>query len=160
MSDKVPITAEGAERLRAELKKLKNEDRPRITKAIAEAREHGDLKENAEYHAAREEQGLSEARIRDIEAKLSNAQIIDIKEMPFSDKVIFGATVVLYDVDTEDEVRYHIVGDDEADISAGKISYSAPLARAIIGKREGDEVEVKTPSGQKTYEISEVLYGC
>ena len=160
MSDKVPITAEGAEKLRVELKKLKNEDRPRITKAIAEAREHGDLKENAEYHAAREEQGLSEARIRDIEAKLSNAQVIDIKEMPFSDKVIFGATVVLYDVDNEDEVRYHIVGDDEADISAGKISYSAPLARAIIGKREGDEVDVKTPGGQKTYEISEVLYGC
>lgn len=158
MSGKVPITAEGAQKLRAELKKLKNEDRPRITKAIAEAREHGDLKENAEYHAAREEQGLSEARIRDIEAKLSNAQIIDIKSMPASDKVIFGTTVVLYDVETEEEVRYHIVGDDEADISNGKLSYSAPIARGIIGKREGDEIEVATPGGKKNYEIVEVLY--
>jgi transcription elongation factor GreA len=158
VTGKVPITAEGEATLRAELKKLKNEDRPRIVKAIAEAREHGDLKENAEYHAAREEQGLSEARVRDIEAKLSNAQIIDIKSMTPSDKVIFGVTVVLYDVDTEEEVRYHIVGDDEADISIGKLSYSAPLARGIIGKREGDEIEVKTPGGQKSYEIVEVLY--
>ena len=158
MTGKVPITAEGEETLRAELKKLKHEDRPRIIKAIAEAREHGDLKENAEYHAAREEQGLSEARVRDIEAKLSNAQIIDIKSMPPSDKVIFGVTVVLLDADTEEEVRYHIVGDDEADISIGKLSYSAPLARGIIGKREGDEIEVKTPGGQKSYEIVEVLY--
>ena len=155
---KVPITVEGAEKLREELKKLKNEDRPRITKAIAEAREHGDLKENAEYHAAREEQGLAEARVRDIEAQLSNAQIIDIKSMPKSDKVIFGVTVVLYDTDSEDEVRYKIVGDDEADIAAGMLSVSAPIARGIIGKREGDEVEVATPGGQKCYEILEVLY--
>ena len=156
--NKVPITVEGADKLREELKQLKNVDRPRISQAIAEARAHGDLKENAEYHAAKEEQGLSEARIRDIEAKLSNAQIIDIKSLPPSDKVIFGTTVVLYDVDTEEELRYRIVGDDEADISAGMLSVSAPIARAIIGKREGDEVDVQTPGGQKTYEISEVLY--
>ena len=156
--NKVPITVEGAEKLREELKKLKNEDRPRIIKAIAEAREHGDLKENAEYHAAREEQGLAEARVRDIEAQLSNAQIIDIKSVTPSDKVIFGVTVVLYDVDTEQEVKYKIVGDDEADISAGMLSVSAPIARAIIGKRQGDEVDIKTPGGAKSYEIVEVLY--
>jgi transcription elongation factor GreA len=156
--NKVPITVVGAEKLRAELKKLKNEDRPRITKAIAEARAHGDLKENAEYHAAKDEQGLSEARVRDIEAKLSNAQIIDISTMPKSDKVVFGVTVVLYDSDTEKEVRYKIVGDDESDIAAGMLSVSAPIARAIIGKREGDEVEVQTPGGRKDYEILEVLY--
>ena len=155
---KVPITVEGAEKLQTELRKLKNEDRPRITKAIAEAREHGDLKENAEYHAAREQQGLAEARVRDIEAQLSNAQIIDIHSMPKSDKVIFGVTVVLYDTDTEEEVRYKIVGDDEADISAGMLSISAPIARGLIGKREGDEIDVQTPGGQKSYEIVEVLY--
>jgi len=155
---KVPFTVEGAETLRAELKELKNVVRPRITASIAEARAHGDLKENAEYHAAKEEQGLSEARVRDIEAKLSNAQIIDISTMPKSDKVIFGVTVVLYDTDTEEDVRYKIVGDDEADIASGKLSVSAPIARAIIGKREGDEVEIATPGGQKCYEISEVLY--
>ena len=157
--NKVPITVAGAEKLRDELKQLKNVDRPRITKAIAEARAHGDLKENAEYHAAKEEQGLSEARIRDIEAKLANAQIIDISTMTPSDKVIFGVTVVLYDVNSEEELRYRIVGDDEADIAAGMLSVSAPLARAVIGKREGDEVDVNTPGGQKTYEISEVIYG-
>mgnify|MGYP001823619294 CR=1 FL=1 len=156
--NKVPITVEGAEKLREELRKLKNEDRPRITKAIAEARAHGDLKENAEYHAAKEEQGLSEARVRDIEAKLSNAQVIDVTSMPASDKVIFGVTVVLCDLDADAEVRYKIVGDDESDISAGMLSISAPIARAIIGKREGDEVDVMTPGGQKTYEIVEVLY--
>ncbi len=156
--NKVPITVEGADRLRDELKQLKNVDRPRITKAIAEARAHGDLKENAEYHAAKEEQGLSEARIRDIEAKLGNAQIIDVKTMSASDKVIFGTTVVLYDVETEAEVRYRIVGDDEADIAAGMLSVSSPMARAVIGKREGDEVDVATPGGRKAYEILEVLY--
>jgi transcription elongation factor GreA len=156
--NKVPITVEGAGKLRDELKKLKTEDRPRITNAIAEARAHGDLKENAEYHAAKDEQGLSEARVRDIEAALSNAQIIDIKAMPASDKVIFGVTVVLCNVDEDTEVRYKIVGDDEADISAGMLSISAPIARALIGKREGDEVDVTTPGGQKCYEIVEVLY--
>jgi len=155
---KVPITVEGAEKLREELKRLKNLDRPRISKAIAEARAHGDLKENAEYHAAKEEQGLSEARIRDIEAKLSNAQIIDIRSMPPSDKVIFGATVVLFDVGAGSEVRYRIVGDDEADIASGLLSISAPIARALIGKRAGDEVEVKTPGGTKVYEIASVDY--
>ena len=155
---KVPITEAGAELLRKELKQLKNVDRSRITKAIAEARAHGDLKENAEYHAAKDEQGLSEARIRDIESKLSNAQIIDIKSMTPSDKVIFGVTVVLCNIDTEEELRYRIVGDDEADIAAGLLSISAPLARAVIGKREGDEVEVLTPGGKKSYEINEVLY--
>jgi len=155
---KVPITIEGAEKLREELKRLKNVDRPRITKAIAEARAHGDLKENAEYHAAKEEQGLSEARIRDIEAKLSNAQIIDIRAMPPSDKVIFGTTVVLVDLAAGNEVRYRIVGDDEANVAAGLLSISAPIARAIIGKREGDEVEVQTPGGTKVYEIGAVEY--
>jgi transcription elongation factor GreA len=144
--------------LREELKKLKNEDRPRISLAIAEARAHGDLKENAEYHAAKEEQGLSEARVRDIEAKLSNAQIIDIKAIPASDKVIFGVTVVLYDTATEAEVRYRIVGDDQSNISEGLLSVSAPIARALIGKREGDEVDITTPGGQKSYEILEVMY--
>ena len=156
--NKVPITVEGADALRDELKHLKNTERPRITKAIAEARAHGDLKENAEYHAAKEEQGLSEARIRDIEAKLSNAQIIDVTEMPASDKVIFGATVVLYDVDTEEETRYRIVGEDEADITKGMLSVASPIARAVIGKRESDEVEVQTPGGRKEFEILEVLY--
>jgi transcription elongation factor GreA len=156
--NKVPITVDGADQLQDELRHLKNVDRPRITKSIAEARAHGDLKENAEYHAAKEEQGLSEARVRDIEGKLSNAQIIDIKTIPASDKVIFGATVVLYDVNTEAEIRYRIVGDDESDISAGLLSISAPIARAIIGKREGDEVDIQTPGGQKCYEINEVQY--
>jgi len=155
---KVPITIEGAEKLREELKRLKNVDRPRITKAIAEARAHGDLKENAEYHAAKEEQGLSEARIRDIEAKLSNAQIIDIRSMSPSDKVIFGTTVFLVDLAAGNEVRYRIVGDDEANVAEGLLSISAPIARAIIGKREGDEVEVQTPGGTKVYEIGAVEY--
>jgi len=155
---KVPITVEGADALRDELKHLKNVERPRITKAIAEARAHGDLKENAEYHAAKEEQGFSEARVRDIEGKLSNAQIIDIKSMPPSDKVIFGATVVLYDTETEDKVRYRIVGEDEADITKGMISVASPVARAIIGKHESDEVEVQAPGGRKEIEILEVLY--
>ena len=142
---KVPITVEGADALRDELKHLKNVERPRITKAIAEARAHGDLKENAEYHAAKEEQGFSEARVRDIEGKLSNAQVIDIKSMPPSDKVIFGATVVLYDAETEAKVRYRIVGEDEADITKGLISVASPMARAIIGKHESDEAEVQAP---------------
>ncbi len=155
---KVPITVEGADALRDELKHLKNVERPRITKAIAEARAHGDLKENAEYHAAKEEQGMSEARVRDIEGKLSNAQIIDVKSLPASDKVIFGTTVVLHDIDSEQEVRYRIVGEDEANITKGMLSVGSPMARAIIGKREGDEVEVKAPGGSKEFEIIQVLY--
>jgi len=155
---KVPITVEGADALRDELKHLKYVARPRITKAIAEARAHGDIKENAEYHAAKEEQGMSEARVRDIEGKLSNAQIIDVKSMAASDKVIFGATVLLYDTAAEKEFRYRIVGDDEADITKGMLSYSSPIARAIIGKHESDEVEVQTPGGVKEFEIMEVQY--
>lgn len=155
---KVPITVEGAEQLREELRRLKNEDRPRITRAISEARAHGDLKENAEYHAAKEEQGLVEARIRDIEGSLSNAQVIDVRSLTPSDKVIFGVTVVLLEVEAEIEVRYRIVGDDEADVAAGKLSISSPMARAVIGKREGDEVSVMTPGGSRDYEIVEVLY--
>ena len=155
---KFPMTLAGETALRTELEQLKKVDRPRIVQAIAEAREHGDLKENAEYHAAREQQSFAEGRIMEIEGKLGNAQVIDISTMTPSDKVVFGVTVVLYDVDTEAELRYRIVGDDESDISAGLLSVSAPIARAIIGKREGDEIDVVTPGGQKSYAISEVLY--
>jgi transcription elongation factor GreA len=152
------MTAAGAERLRQELDQLKRVERPRIVNAIAEARAHGDLKENAEYHAAREQQSFAEGRIRDIEAKLSNAQVIDVSAMPSDDKVIFGATVTLVNLDTEESRVYQIVGDDEADVKSGKISYQSPIARALIGKREGDEVRVNTPSGEVDYEIEAVTY--
>lgn len=152
------MTAAGAERLRQELDQLKRVERPRIVNAIAEARAHGDLKENAEYHAAREQQSFAEGRIRDIEAKLSNAQVIDVSAMPRDDKVIFGATVTLVNLDTEESRVYQIVGDDEADVKSGKISYQSPIARALIGKREGDEVRVNTPSGEVDYEIEAVAY--
>jgi len=155
---KVPLTAKGAEQLREELKRLKNEARPRVIQAIAEAREHGDLKENAEYHAAREEQGFIEGRIKDIEGKLSNAHIIDVTKMPNTGKVVFGATVVLTDQDTDEEVTYQIVGDDEADIKKGLISVSSPIARALVGKMEGDEAVVNAPGGQRVFEIIEVRY--
>ena len=155
---RVPVTARGAEKLRVELKRLKNDDRPRVVKAIAEAREHGDLKENAEYHAAREEQGFIEARIKDIEAKLSNAQIIDIRELPWTGRVVFGATVELAAEDEEAKVRYQIVGEDEANISEGLISFSSPIARALIGHEEGDDVEVNAPGGTRTYQIISVEY--
>ncbi len=155
---KVPLTARGAERLRDELKRLKSEERPRIVNAIAEAREHGDLKENAEYHAAKEQQGLVEARIRDIEAKLSNAQVIDVTQIPASGRVVFGATVQLVDVDSGDETRYQIVGEDESDIKEGLLSISSPIARALIGKEEGDTVDVTTPGGSRSYEIAAVEY--
>ena len=155
---KVPMTVVGAERLRVELTELKTERRPRIIQAIAEAREHGDLKENAEYHAAREQQGFCEGRIQDIEAKLSNAQIIDISKQPNNGKVIFGCTVTILNLDSEEEVTYRIVGDDEADIKAGKISISSPIARAIIGKEEGDVVGVRVPDGIVEYEIDEVFH--
>lgn len=154
---KVPITTRGAEQLRAELQKLKSQ-RPRISQAIAAAREHGDLKENAEYHAAREQQGMSEARIRDIEFKLSNAEIIDVTALNAEGRVVFGATVDLIDEETGDEVTYRIVGEDEADIKAGMVSISSPIARALIGKQAGDVAIVQAPGGDREYEIGEVRY--
>jgi len=156
--NKFPMTVEGAAKLEEELKQLKGEDRPRVIQAIAEAREHGDLKENAEYHAAREEQGFIEGRIKEIEAKLSNAQVIDITKMPQTGKVIFGTTVDLLDEDTEEEFTYKIVGDDEADIKNGRISVNSPIARALIGKEEGEVVEFEAPGGTRVYEILEVHY--
>ncbi|MEO9275149.1 transcription elongation factor GreA [Marinomonas sp. 5E14-1] len=155
---KVPMTVEGEARLRDELNHLKTVVRPRVIADIATAREHGDLKENAEYHAAREEQGFAEGRIKEIEGKLADSQVIDVASMPVSNKVIFGTTVTLYNVDTEDTVTYKIVGDDEADVKEKKISYASPIAKAIIGKEEGDEVAVKIPSGEATYEIEKVEY--
>lgn len=156
--NKYPMTIQGARALEEELKHLKTELRPQITQAIAEARELGDLKENAEYHAAREQQGMVEARIRDIEGRLSNAQVIDITTIPRSGKVIFGTTVEIINVDTDESVTYQIVGDDEADIKSGKISVSSPIARALIGKQEGDAVIVKTPGGDVEYEVIEVRH--
>ncbi len=156
--NKVPMTVQGAKSLQDELKKLKTEDRPRIVQAIAVAREHGDLKENAEYHAAREQQSFCEGRIKDIEGKLSNATIIDVTSMNNTGKVIFGATIDLADEESGDEIRYQIVGEDEADIKANKISVSSPIARALIGKEEGDVAEVNTPGGVRMLEIVEVHY--
>ncbi|MEM7764704.1 MAG: transcription elongation factor GreA [Pseudomonadota bacterium] len=156
--NKVPLTARGAEQLKDELKQLKTVDRPRIIQAIAEAREHGDLKENAEYHAAREQQSFAEGRIQEIEAKLSNAQIIDVTTLNANGKVVFGATVELLDLENDQTTTYQIVGDDEADIKQGMISVSSPIARALIGKNEGDEVTVTAPAGNRDYEIVEVRY--
>jgi transcription elongation factor GreA len=158
MTTKVPMTITGAERLRAELQELKTETRPKIVAAIAEARAHGDLKENAEYHAAREQQSFMEGRINEIEHKLSHAQIIDVTKLPHSGKVVFGVTVELIDTDSDEESRYQIVGEDEADIKAGRISVNSPIARALLGKEEGDTVEVQVPGGVKNLEITEVLY--
>ncbi len=155
---KFPMTVQGAKALEEELKYLKTERRPELSKAIGEARELGDLKENAEYHAAREQQGMVEARIRDIEAKLSNAHIIDISSIPHSGKVIFGSTVELINMDTNESTVYQIVGDDEADIKEGKISVSSPIARAIIGKEEGEVILIRIPSGEVEYEIIEVTH--
>jgi transcription elongation factor GreA len=152
----IPMTQEGADALREELKHRKSVLRPEITQAIAEAREHGDLKENAEYHAAREQQGFNEGRIKEIESKLADAQVIDVSKITPSGKVIFGATVTLIDADSGKEVRYKIVGEDEADLKAGKISIMSPIARAIIGKSEGDAVVVQTPSGELEYEVDAV----
>lgn len=153
-----PLTTHGAELLRVELKQLKSEDRPRVVKAIAEARAHGDLKENAEYHAAKEQQGFIEGRIKEIEAKLSNAQIIDVTTLNAAGRVVFGATVHLSDEDSGAEVVYQIVGEDEADIRAGKISIGSPIARALIGKEEGDVAEVKAPGGTRSYEVVKIEY--
>jgi transcription elongation factor GreA len=155
---RVPITTRGAEALRNELRRLKSEDRPNVVKAIAEARSHGDLSENAEYHAAREQQGFIEGRIQELEAKLSNAEVIDVTQMENHGKVIFGATVELQDEDNGSAVTYQIVGEDEADIKAGRISVGSPIARAIVGKSEGDAVEVAAPGGKRNYEIISVRY--
>jgi len=156
--NKVPMTVAGELALREELDRLKRVDRPRISQAIAEAREHGDLKENAEYHAAREQQSFAEGRIKDIEHKLSHAQVIDVSAIPHTGKVIFGTTVDLISVDDDSEVSYRIVGEDEADVKANLISVSSPIARALVGKSEGDEVVVKAPSGDIHYEIERVQH--
>ena len=155
---RMPLTARGAERLRAELKRLKTEDRPRVIAAIAEARSHGDLSENAEYHAAREQQSFIEGRIKDVEAHLSNSEIIDVSSIATSGKVVFGATVELDDQDDGNKVVYQIVGDAEADIKTGLISVSSPIARALVGKNEGDVVDVVAPNGTRSYEIVAVKY--
>jgi transcription elongation factor GreA len=150
------MTLEGAEALREELSRRKFELRPRITQAIAEAREHGDLKENAEYHAAREQQSFNEGRIQEIEGKLADAQVIDVTRISHTGKVVFGATVSLIDTETDKALRYKIVGEDEADLKAGKLSVMSPIARALVGKTQGDVVVVKTPKGESEYEIDKV----
>ncbi|HEX9810686.1 MAG TPA: transcription elongation factor GreA [Burkholderiales bacterium] len=155
---KMPITAAGAEQLKTELGRLKSSDRPRVIQAIAEARAHGDLSENAEYHAAKEQQGMLEARIKDLEHKLAAAQIIEPTTINANGRVVFGATLDLHDEDGEQKVTYQIVGDYEADIAKGKISISSPIARALIGKEPGDEVEVQVPGGVRRYEILDVRY--
>lgn len=153
-----PITVRGAERLRAELRRLKSEERPAVIKAIAEARGHGDLSENAEYHAAREHQGFIEGRIKEIEHRLSHTEIIDVSKLPQTGKVVFGTTVELEGADDRVRVTYQIVGEDEADISQGRLSVTSPLARALIGKSVGDNVEVSTPRGSKSYEVVKVAF--
>ena len=155
---RAPITAKGAQRLREELDHLKSVKRPKVITAIAEAREHGDLKENAEYHAAREEQGFIEGRIKQLESELSHAEVIDITKLAAGSKIVFGATVTLADVETDEEKRYQIVGDLEADIKQGLIAISSPLARALIGKLEGDSVTIDAPAGQREYEVVSVAY--
>ena len=156
--NKVPMTVRGANLLRDEVKRLKSQDRPAIIQAIAEARAHGDLKENAEYHAAKEQQGFIEARIKDIEGKLSNLQVIDVMNIDAKGKIVFGSTVELLDLQTDTEIVYKIVGEDEADIKTGLISFTSPIARALIGKNEGDEVSFAAPAGEKFYEVIEVRY--
>ncbi len=156
MSTKFPMTEQGAEKLRLELEDLKKVQRPRIVQAIAEAREHGDLKENAEYSAAREQQSFCEGRINEIEGKLSNAQIIDVTKIPHTGKVLFGTTVTIINLDTDQSMTYQIVGDDEADVKSNKISVNSPIARALVGKEEGDVVVVKAPGGDVDYEIDKV----
>jgi transcription elongation factor GreA len=155
---RMPLTLKGAERLRAELKRLKSEDRPRVIQAIAEARSHGDLSENAEYHAAREQQSFIEGRIKGIESHLSNSEIIDVSRFASSERVVFGATINLEDQDDGGKVIYQIVGDAEADISSGLIAVSSPIARALVGKSAGDIVDVVAPNGTRSYEIVSVKY--
>jgi transcription elongation factor GreA len=156
--NKEPMTVQGHLLLQQELKKLKGTDRPAVIRAIAEARAHGDLKENAEYHAAKDQQGFIEGRIKELEGKLSHVQVIDVTEIDAGGKVIFGSTVTLLDEDSEKEITYRIVGQDEADIKTGLISYTSPIARALISKSEGDTVEFNAPDGKKSYEIMEVSY--
>lgn len=158
MSERVLLTPEGASRLQAELKRLKKTDRPAVISAIAEARAHGDLSENAEYHAAREQQSFIEGRIKELESKLSIAEVIDASKTTLKGKVIFGAFVVLYDVATEAEVTYQIVGDLETDVETGKISVSSPLARALIGKEIDDEISFQAPAGLREFEVLDVRY--
>jgi transcription elongation factor GreA len=155
---RTPITSQGAERLRAELKRLKTEDRPNIIKAIAEARSHGDLSENAEYHAAREQQSFIEGRINEIETRLANAEVIDVTRLPPNQRVVFGATVDLEDQEDGGRIAYQIVGEDEADIRRGLISVTSPIARALVGKNQGDVVEVAAPAGMRAYEIIAIRY--
>jgi len=156
--NQIPLTSAGAERLKEELKELKTVKRPAVIDAIATAREHGDLKENAEYHAAREQQGFIEGRIKELESVLSNAQIIDVAKLPQTGRVVFGCTVDLFDLETEQEVSYQIVGDVEADINENRIAVSSPIARALIGKEEGEEIAFEAPGGTKEYEITAVHY--
>ncbi len=156
--NQIPITAEGSERLKAELKDLKYVKRPIVVEAIAVARDHGDLKENAEYHAAREEQGFMEGRIAELESVLGNAQTIDVTKLNKTGRVVFGCTVELMDIESDEEVTYQIVGDIEADIRLNRIAISSPIARAMIGKEEGDEVIVRAPSGNREYEVTAVHY--
>jgi transcription elongation factor GreA len=156
--NKIPLTVQGAESLRTELTELKTVKRPAVIEAIAEARAHGDLKENAEYHAAREQQSFIEGRIKDIEGKLSNAQIIDVTQMDAGGRVIFGSTVVVVDLDSDEEITYRIVGEDEANIQQGLISVNSPIARGLVGKEEGDTIEIPTPGGRREFEIIEVRY--
>ena len=156
--NRIPLTVRGAEKLREELRVLKSETRPKIIESIAEARAHGDLKENAEYHAAREQQSFVEGRIAEIEGKLGQAQIIDVTTLPNTGKVVFGTTVELADIESGDEMSYQIVGDDESDTKAGRISINSPIARAPIGKEEGDEVSVDVPGGTRELEIVSVKY--
>jgi len=155
---KVPMTVRGHELLREELKRLKSVDRPQVIQAIAEARAHGDLKENAEYHAAKEQQGFIEGRIKDLEGKLSHLQVIDVTAIDAKGKVVFGSTVDIIDEDSGDDLTYMIVGEDEADIKTGRISFTSPIARALIGKSEGDVASFQAPGGEKSFEIVEVRY--
>jgi transcription elongation factor GreA len=154
---KIPMTADGFARLEEELRHLKGVERPAVIRAIAEAREHGDLSENAEYHAARERQSFIEGRVAELEDKISRAEVIDVKKLS-GKQVMFGATVTLVDEDTEEKIKYQLVGQDESDISAGRLSISSPLARALIGKKVGDTVEVSTPGGSKSYEVVRLAF--
>ena len=156
--NKVPVTVQGHEQLQTELKQLKSVERPNVIRAIAEARAHGDLKENAEYHAAKEQQGFIEGRIKEIESKLSNRQVIDVTEIDAKGRIVFGSTVELIEEASGNEIVYKIVGEDEADIKTGKISYTSPIARALIGKNEGDVVNFSAPGGEKEYEVVDVRY--